>query len=88
MLVFGLFNLLWSIIVISFWREWQEIGTVAKIMVRVMVYEDLIITGIAVFIGVIVLIRKVAAAVKSFTRPKIALRQKIDIEIHQGKQNV
>ncbi len=88
MLVFGLFNLLWSIIVISLWREWQEIGMVAKIMVRVMVYEDLIITGMAVFIGVIVLIRKVAAAVKSFTRPKIALRQKIDIETHQGKQNI
>ena len=53
--------------------EWQSVGTAAKIIIRIAVYVEIIITGLAILLGLFILTRKVINVGLSFGRPKRAL---------------
>ena len=79
MIVFGFFNLFWSIVVIGRHAEWTEIGAAAKIIVRIAIYFEIILTGLFILGGVSVLLMKVVFVILSFNSPKRAIRKKVEI---------
>jgi len=79
MLVFGFFNLFWSIVVIGRHMDWTEIGVAAKVIVRIAIYCEIIITGLFILAGISVLLMKAIFVLISFNNPKRAIREPIQI---------
>ncbi len=79
MLVFGFFNLFWSIVVIGRHMDWTEIGAAARVIVRIAVYADIIVSGLLVIAGLSVLLMKVVFVLISFNNPKRAIKEPIQI---------
>ncbi len=79
MLVFGFFNLFWSIVVIRRHVDWSDIGVAAKVVVRIVVYADIIVSGLLMIAGISVFLMKVIFVLISFGNPKRAIREHIEL---------